>query len=113
MQLASLHDEEAIEIVSWLPDLLPLSFTMEHCLAARELLHWSVDTLAHKSGVTSGAIQRLEDGQELNEVSMQALAYALEEEGLVFFPGHLPMIGDNCRGSTKDPRSRHDYHLLE
>lgn len=106
-------DEDQLEAIAWLMDHLPLSFRNVHCLPARELLSWSIDDLSSAFGVTSQAIQRLESGFQLKEVSLQALAFALEAEGLVFFPGHPPLRGMNCRGSTKDPRSRRDYHLLE
>lgn len=106
-------DENQVEAIAWLMDHLPVSFRGAHCRAARYLLSWSINDLSSASGVSSQAIQRLERGARLNEVSMQALAFALEAEGLVFFPGHPPLRGMNCRGSTKDPRNRRDYHLLE
>lgn len=106
-------DEDQIEAISWLMDHLPLSFTGAPCAPARELLGWNVDALASASGVSPHAIHQLERGGRLKPVSMQALAFALEAEGLVFFPGHPPLTGENCRGATKDPRDRRDYHLLE
>ncbi|WKY31091.1 helix-turn-helix domain-containing protein [Pseudomonas donghuensis] len=77
------------------------------------MLGWSVEALAFRSGVSPGAIRRLENGAELRRVTMQALAYALEAEGLVFLPGHEPMRGDNFRGATANPKSRDDFHLIE
>ena len=106
-------DEDQIEVVASLIDHLPLGFNGSHCGPARVLLGWSIDDLGATSGVSPKAIMELERGAHLNAVSMQALAFALEAEGLLFFPGHPPLRGENCRGSTKDPRSRHDYHLLE
>lgn len=106
-------DEDQIEAISWLMDHLPLSFSGIHCAPARELLGWTINALSSTSGVTPQAIQRLERGIQLNAVSMQSLAFAFEAEGLVFFPGYPPLKGENCRGSTKNPRSRRDYHLLE
>lgn len=106
-------DEYQIGVVSSLIDHLPPGFTGTHCSQARELLGWGANDLAAKSGVSLQAIQQLEHGAHLNGVSMQALAFALEAEGLLFFPGHPPLKGENCRGSTKDPRGRLDYHLLE
>ncbi|ORL62447.1 XRE family transcriptional regulator [Pseudomonas putida] len=91
----------------------PLPFTHHHCKPARALLGWSVDALAFRSRVSPAAIRRVEEGAELRRVTMQALSYAMELEGLVFFPGHSPMRADNCRGATPDPRTREDYHLLE
>ncbi|WP_238066830.1 helix-turn-helix domain-containing protein [Pseudomonas shirazica] len=106
-------DEDQFEVVTSLIDHLPLCFTGTHCSQARELLDWGISDLAEKSGVSPQAILQLERGAHLNAVSMQALAFTLEAEGLLFFPGHPPLRGENCRGSTKDPRGRHDYHLLE
>lgn len=106
-------DEEQIEIVAWLEENLPIGFRDAHCCPARQLMGWSIDNLSSASGVSSQAIQRLEGGEQLKAVSMQALAFAFEAEGIVFFPGHPPLKGENCRGSTKDPRSHRDYHLLE
>lgn len=91
----------------------PLPFHHSHCEPARLLLGWSVDALAFRSGVSPRAIRSVEKGAELRRVTMQALAYAMEQEGLAFLPGHPPMRVDNCRGATPDPRTREDYHLLE
>ena len=91
-----------------------LSFGQEHCAKARAVLDWSVDALSFRSGVSREAITGLEAGtRTLRQVSMQALAFAFEQEGVVFLPNVAPMIGDNCRGSTTDPRDRADYHLIE
>lgn len=106
-------DDEQLEIIAWCMDNLPNGFRSEHCAAARSRLGWSVEALAFRSGVTRAAIKRIESGFEMRAVTMQALAYAFETEGLIFIPGYPPMPGDNCRGATKDPRSRSDYHLLE
>lgn len=106
-------DEYQIEVVEWIVDQLPLSFAAIHCGPARVLLDWSIDDLSSASGVSTQAIQRIEDGGSVNAISMQAVAFAFEVEGLVFFPGHPPLKGENCRGSTKNPRSHPDYHLLE
>ncbi|MEE1902659.1 helix-turn-helix transcriptional regulator [Pseudomonas inefficax] len=106
-------DEYQIEVVAWIVDHLPLSFAAIHCGPARVLLDWSIEDLSSASGVSPQAIQRLEEGGSVNSITMQAVAFAFETEGLVFFPGHPPLRGENCRGSTKNPRSRSDYHLLE
>lgn len=106
-------DEDQIEIVASLVDHLPLSFAGSHCRPARELLGWNIEELSARSGVSSQAIQQLEYEANLNTVSMQALAFTFESEGLLFFPGHPPLRGENCRGSTKDPRTRQDYYLLQ
>ena len=93
---------------------LPLGFTDAHCAQAREMLGWTVEALAFRSGVSTKAIRELELGiRLLRRVTMQALSFALEAEGLFFLPGHKPMRGENCRGATTDPRGRDDFHLLE
>ena len=92
---------------------LPLSFRTEHCEPARSLLGWSLEALAFRSRVSLDAIRRVEGGIEMRRVTMQALAFAFETEGLIFFPGHLPFRSDDCRGATADPSMRDDYHLLE
>lgn len=92
---------------------LPLSFRTEHCEPARSALGWSVEALAFRSSVSLDAIRRIERGTEMRRVTMQALAFAFEKEGLIFFPGHPPFRSDDCRGATPDPRIRDDYHLLE
>lgn len=104
-------DDDLIEEIAWLKDH-PLSFMDVHCAPSRELLGWNIDDLSLAAGVSPQAIQRLECDAHLRTVSLQALAFVLEAEGLVFFPDHPPLRGMNCRGSTKDPRSRLDYHLL-
>jgi hypothetical protein len=93
---------------------LPLGFSDDHCAKAREMLGWSVEALAFRSGVSTKAIRELELGvRSLRRVTMQALSFSFESEGLIFFSGHEPMRGDNCRGGTTDPRGRDDFHLIE
>ncbi|MNG15866.1 hypothetical protein D3C84_997220 [compost metagenome] len=95
-------------------DTLSLSFSTAHCAAARVMLNWSVEALSFRSGVSVKAIRDLEEGRRiLREVTMQALSFALEAEGLVFLPGLKPMRGENCRGGTTDPKHRDDFHLVE
>lgn len=95
-------------------DDFPLSFSAEHCAPAREMLGWSIEALAFKSGVSPAAIRDLEQcARPLRRVTMQALSYAFERERLVFLPGQPPLRGANCGGATLDPRARHDYHLIE
>ena len=106
-------DETQIPTMEWLMENLPLGFRSTHCAEARTMLGWSIEALAFRSGVSPGAIRRLEKGAELRRVTMQALAYALEAEGLFFLPGHQPMKGDNLRGATPCPRTRDDFHLIE
>ncbi len=104
---------DLLEQLEEFAESLPLGFRSEHCEPARSMLGWSIEALAFRSKVSPEAVTRLEHGKELNRVTMQALAFALEKEGLIFFPGHPPMRGANCAGGTSDPRRRDDYHLLE
>nr|WP_019364778.1 helix-turn-helix transcriptional regulator [Pseudomonas luteola] len=93
---------------------LPLAFSVEHCSAARLLLGWSTEALAFRSGVSVKAIERFEAGQqELHEVSLIALSFAFEREGLFFVKGSAPMRGTNIQGVTQDPKLRSDYGLLD
>jgi hypothetical protein len=93
---------------------LPLGFTNVHCTQAREMLEWTVEALAFRSGVSTKAIREFELGtRTLRRVTMQALSFALEAEGLIFLPGHKPMKSGDCRGATTDPKTRDDFHLIE
>jgi hypothetical protein len=93
---------------------LPSTLTPHHCARARALLGWSREALAFRSGASVGAIAQFESGSRpLNDVSRQALAYALEAQGLLFFAGHEPVWSDGCPGPTLDPRQRIDFHLIE
>ncbi|SDS78831.1 hypothetical protein SAMN05216598_2768 [Pseudomonas asplenii] len=88
-------------------------FTPLHCLQARVMLGWSREHLSRESGVSVAAIQRFETGAMLRDVTRLALAFRLEAEGLVFFPGFAPGRGMNIRGTTPDPIERLDYELIE
>lgn len=110
----SLKQAEFNRKMQLLAENLPLGFSEIHCAKAREILGWSVEALAFRSGVSIKAIKELELGtRKLNRVTMQALSFSLEKEGLIFVPGHEPMRGQNCRGGTTDPRGRDDFHLIE
>lgn len=88
-------------------------FTPLHCLQARVMLGWSREQLSREAGVSVAAIQRFETGEMLRDVTRLALAFRLEAEGLVFFPGFAPGRGMNIRGTTPDPIERQDYALIE
>lgn len=89
-------------------------FNPEHCREARKMLGWSSERLAEESGVSVAAIEGYEaETLKLKAVTRQALAFRLEAEGLVFIDGYRPLIGDNVRGCTGDPRTRGDFHLVE
>lgn len=110
----SLRQAEFNTRMQLLVEGLPLGFSDTHCEKAREILGWSVEALAFRSGVSIKAIKDLELGiRKLRRVTMQALSFSLETEGLIFIPGQEPMRGQNCRGGTTDPRARDDFHLIE
>lgn len=97
-----------------IPTLCTHHLTAEHCRQARAMLEWEQDELAERSGVSLGAIQRFEDGlAALNDVTLQALAFRLEQENLIFISGHPPLWCRDVKGCTPDPRSRSDFHLVE
>jgi hypothetical protein len=49
----------------------------------------------------------------VRDVTRLALAYRLEAEGLVFFPGFAPGRGMNVKGSTPNPVGRADFAMVE
>lgn len=86
----------------------------EHCLRAREHLGWTREALAQASGASIEAITRFETEQaELREVTLQALAWAFEGQGLIFIEGHPLLVGMDVRGATPDPRLRDDFETIE
>lgn len=91
-------------------------FHMNHslCVQARELLRWDQLRLSQESGVSLLKLRAYETGAaRLRSISQQAIAYAFEKQGLLFFPGEPPMFGANVRGCCPDPRTSPDYYLLE
>ncbi len=93
---------------------LPPTLTPQQCAQGREMLNWSHEALAFRSGASLKAIQEFESGsRELRTVTRQALAYALEAEGLLLFPGYKPVKSNGCPGATLDPRQRNDFYLIE
>ena len=55
------------------------------------MLNWSVETIAFRAWVSVKAIRKLEAGRRtLRRVTMHALSFTLEAEGLVFLPGLSP-----------------------
>lgn len=110
----SLKQDEFNKRMQLLVEDLPLGFSYKHCAKAREILGWSIEALAFRSGVSTKAIRELELGiRKLSRVTMQALSFSLETEGLIFIPCQNPMRGQNCRGGTTALRTRDDFHLIE
>ena len=88
-------------------------FTPLHCAQAREMLGWNLEYLSQQSGVSVPAIERFEAQGPVRDVTRLALAYSLEAQGLVFFPGFAPGRGGNVRGTTPDPMGREDFAMIE
>ncbi|MFS1289670.1 XRE family transcriptional regulator [Pseudomonas piscis] len=88
-------------------------FTPRHCTQARYMLDWDMERLSRESTVSVQAIQRFEAGFDVRDVTRLALAFCLESQGLVFFPGFAPGRGMNIRGATPNPMERPDYVMIE
>ncbi|QXI27349.1 helix-turn-helix domain-containing protein [Pseudomonas vanderleydeniana] len=109
-----MSSQAAIHVMSTTVERMVLhQFTPLHCMQARAMLGWSRERLSQESGVSVAAVQRFEKGDALRDVTRLALAFRLEAEGLVFFPGFAPGRGMNIRGTTPDPMERQDYTLIE
>lgn len=74
-------------------------FTPRHSVQARLMLGWSREDLAHEAGVAVDALQRFESHGEVADETRLSLAFRLEAEGLVFFPGFAPGWGMSVRGA--------------
>ena len=72
-------------------------FTAKHSVQARAMLGWSREDLARQAGVAANAVLRFEDHAEVEDEIRLALAFRLEAEGLVFFPGFAPGWGMSAR----------------
>lgn len=72
-------------------------FTAKHSVQARAMLGWSRDDLARQAGVTVEAVQLFESLKDVDDEVRLALAFRLEAEGLVFFPGFAPGWGMSVR----------------
>ncbi|TFF06141.1 XRE family transcriptional regulator [Pseudomonas sp. BCA14] len=72
-------------------------FTAKHSVQARAMLGWSQEALARLAGVTVQALQQFESEGDVADDTRLALAFRLEAEGLVFFPGFAPGWGMSVR----------------
>lgn len=72
-------------------------FTTKHCAQARVMLGWSREELARQAGVAVQAIEKLEGHGDVDDQTRLILAFRLEAEGLVFFPGFAPGWGMSAR----------------
>ncbi|WP_315336483.1 helix-turn-helix transcriptional regulator [Pseudomonas grimontii] len=78
-------------------------FTAKHSVQARAMLGWSREELARQAGVTVDAIQQFESLGDVGDETRLALAFRLEAQGLVFFPGFAPGWGMSVRRFDTSP----------
>lgn len=72
-------------------------FTAKHSVQARAMLGWSHEDLARKAGVAVNTVQQFEGQGDVDDDARLAMAFRLEAEGLVFFPGFAPGWGMSAR----------------
>jgi len=78
-------------------------FTAKHSVQARAMLGWSREDLACQAGLAVEAVQRFESQADAADETRLALAFRLEAEGLVFFPGFAPGWGMSARRFDRTP----------
>ncbi|MGR3890584.1 helix-turn-helix domain-containing protein [Pseudomonas sp. 1152_12] len=78
-------------------------FTTKHSIQARAMLGWSREELARQAGLAVEAVQRFESQGDVDDEIRLALAFTLEAEGLVFFPGFTPGWGMSARRFDATP----------
>ncbi|MBT2374029.1 helix-turn-helix transcriptional regulator [Pseudomonas fluorescens] len=80
-------------------------FTPRHSVQARAMLGWSREDFSRESGVDTITLQRFESHAEVSDETHLTLAFRLEAEGLVFFPGFAPGWGMSVRAcaTTTEP----------
>ncbi|QOQ75771.1 helix-turn-helix transcriptional regulator [Pseudomonas poae] len=78
-------------------------FTTKHSVQARAMLGWSREELARQAGLAVEAVQRFESQGDVDDETRLALAFRLEAEGLVFFPGFAPGWGMSVRKFDSAP----------
>ncbi|WP_339530883.1 helix-turn-helix transcriptional regulator [Pseudomonas mucidolens] len=84
-------------------------FTPRHSAQARAMLGWSQADLARETGVPAQTIQRFERHADVDDETRLTLAFRLEAEGLVFFPGFAPGWGMNRPTSPAASRSARGF----
>ena len=67
------------------------------------MLGWSREDLARQAGLAVEVVQRFESLGEVEDEARLALAFRLEAEGLVFFPGFAPGWGMSARKFAAAP----------
>jgi len=88
-------------------------FTPRHSIQARVMLGWSREDLAREAEVEVDAVQRFESHGDVEDGIRLSLAFRLEAEGLVFFPGFAPGWGMSVRGSSPIPSEHLAYETTE
>ncbi|WP_456025649.1 helix-turn-helix domain-containing protein [Pseudomonas capeferrum] len=78
-------------------------FTAKHSVQARAMLGWSREELARQTGLAVETVQRFESKGDVDDETRLVLAFRLEAEGLVFFPGFAPGWGMSARKFDKAP----------
>ncbi|MGB3124425.1 MAG: helix-turn-helix transcriptional regulator [Pseudomonas sp.] len=78
-------------------------FTAKHSVQARAMLGWGREDLARQAGVAVEAVQRFENQDDVDDHTRLTLAFRLEAEGLVFFPGFAPGWGMSARKFDASP----------
>ncbi len=84
-------------------------FTAKHSVQARAMLGWSREELARQASVAVEAVQHFEHQGDVGDETRLALAFRLEAEGLVFFPGFAPGWGMSVRqfdATTSEPAAQ-------
>jgi len=78
-------------------------FTPRHSIQARVMLGWSREDLAREAEVEVDAIQCFESHGDVDDGIRLSVAFRLEAEGLVFFPGFAPGWGMSVRARASAP----------
>ncbi|NVZ23812.1 XRE family transcriptional regulator [Pseudomonas costantinii] len=78
-------------------------FTAKHSVQARAMLGWGREDLARQAGVAVEAVQLFESRGDVDDQTRLNLAFRLEAEGLVFFPGFAPGWGMSARRFDTTP----------
>ncbi|WP_439864253.1 XRE family transcriptional regulator [Pseudomonas antarctica] len=78
-------------------------FTAKHSVQARAMLGWGREDLARQAGVALEAVERFESHADVEDEIRLTLAFRLEAEGLVFFPGFAPGWGMSARRFDATP----------
>ncbi|WP_082464003.1 helix-turn-helix domain-containing protein [Sphingomonas sp. Leaf17] len=75
---------------------------IEQCRAARALLDWSAQDLAHRAGIGVATVRRFESGSVVAASSVESMITALSDAGVAFIAagGSSPDGGEGVRLSS-------------